>query len=812
MSNELRIGIDGMTCASCVSRVEKVLLDQAGVEAASVNLADNTATVRFDQIELPALLEAVHRAGYQPVSSRLDIQVGGMTCASCVGRVERAIRKLPGVLEVSVNLATEKASITYLPATLSPARIRQAIREAGYEPAEADEEDTATGPTEQDTLAGEVRFALWFTLPLVLISMGPLFIPGMKELMSSLLPHGGWGGMELLLATPVQFWAGRRFYRQGWGELRHLSPGMNSLVMIGSSAAFGYSVIALFSPELFPEGTANLYFEASAVIVTLILLGKYLEARAKGRTSQAIRRLLDLQAKTARVIRADEEVEIPVEAVVPGDLIAVRPGERIPVDGKVVSGETWVDESMISGEPLPVGKGAGAEVVGGTVNQTGAFRFKATRVGADTVLAQIIQMVEQAQAAKPPIQYLADRIAAVFVPVVMGLALATFAGWYAFGPEPALNYAFVAAVSVLLIACPCAMGLATPTAVMVATGKAAELGTLFRQGTALETLAKVDTVVLDKTGTLTEGRPSLTGIEVMDGDPDEALRLAAAVEAESEHPIARAVVGAARAENIRIPTAEDVQVQPGYGVTATVEGKTVAVGAERYMERLGIDTSQAAQVARDFAEQAQTTVYLAVDGRLVAVLAVSDPLKEGSAEAVSSLHALGLEVAMLTGDNPHTAAAVAKTVGIDRVVAGVLPDGKAAEVTRLQEEGRKVVFVGDGINDAPALAGADVGIAIGTGTDVAVEAGDVVLMSGDLRGIVTAVALSRKTLRTIRGNFFWAYAYNVALIPVAAGALYPLLGVLLNPMLAAAAMSISSLFVVSNSLRLRHFSPARSTG
>ena len=806
MSDELRIGVDGMTCASCVRRVERVLLGQHGVEGATVNLANNIATVHFDQINLPDLLVSVRDAGYDPVLDETTIAIGGMTCASCIGRVERAIRALPGVAEASVNLATEKASIAYLPATLSPARIVQAIRDAGYDAREEADDSALPAAGEYDTLAREVRFALVFVLPLVFISMGPMLVPGLAGLMSTLLPHDSWGLVELILATPVQFWAGRRFYRQGWGELKHLSPGMNSLVMIGSSAAYFYSVMALLVPSWFPADTANLYFEAAAVIITLILLGKLLEARAKGRTSEAIRRLLDLQAKTARVIRNDGEMEVAIEAVVPGDLIAVRPGERVPVDGTVEAGASWIDESMISGEPLPVEKQTGDGVIGGTVNQTGAFRFRAARVGSDTLLAQIVRMVEQAQASKPAIQYLADRIAMIFVPVVMALAMLTFIGWYLFGPEPSLNYAFVTAVSVLLIACPCAMGLATPTAVMVATGKAAELGILFRRGTALETLAQVDTVLLDKTGTLTEGRPTLTGVVTFDFDKNAALAMAAAVENESEHPIARAVVAAAKERQLPLPVASGIGAEPGYGLSAMVDGRNVAVGAERYMQRLDIDCSAAATAADAFAEQARTTIYLAVDGHLVALLAVSDPVKSSSWEVITSLRALGLEVAMLTGDNIHTANAVARSVGIERVVAEVLPDGKVIEVKRLQTDGRKVAFVGDGINDAPALAGADVGIAIGTGTDIAVEAGDLVLMSGDLHGIVLAIALSRKTLRTIRGNFFWAYAYNVALIPLAAGALYPLLGLLLNPMLAAAAMSVSSLFVVSNSLRLRNFS------
>jgi Cu+-exporting ATPase len=610
----------------------------------------------------------------------------------------------------------------------------------------------------------------------------------------------------------VQFYAGQRFYRTGWGELRHLSPGMNSLVMLGASAAYFYSVLALLTPWIFPPGTANTYFEAAGVIITLILLGRYFEAIAKGRTSEAIRKLMQLQTKTARVLRAGEEIEILIEAVVPGDVVLVRPGERVPVDGVVSEGESFVDESMITGEPMPAEKKPGAEVVGGTVNKIGAFTMQATRVGADTVLSQIIRMVEEAQSAKPPIQQLADRIAGVFVPTVIVVAGVTFGVWLALGPAPALSFAFVAAVSVLLIACPCAMGLATPTAIMVGTGKGAEMGVLLRRGTALEALARVDAVILDKTGTLTKGRPELTDFHLLgeqgSSEPaSEMLRLVAAAEAKSEHPIGEAIVRAAKDRGLAIPALDSFRAEPGFGIEAQLEGRVVQIGADRYMRRSGVDLAGSEEQASELADEAKSPLYAAVDGRLVAVLAVADRLKEGSREAIDALHEAGLEVAMLTGDNRRTAAAIARQVGIDQVLAEVLPDQKAEEVKRLQAAGRKVAFVGDGINDAPALAQADVGIAIGTGTDIAIEAGEVILMSGDLRGIVNAVSLSRRTLRTIRYNFFWAYAYNVALIPVAAGVLYPVLGVLLSPILAAAAMSTSSLFVVTNSLRLRGFRP-----
>jgi Cu+-exporting ATPase len=742
------------------------------------------------------------------MSKELRIGVGGMTCASCVSRVERAIESLPGVLDATVNLSTESATVEFLPDTLSRERIAQAIREAGYE-AEMGEAAPDAGRERQERelalLKRDLLLAAVLTAPLVLISMTPMFLPGADALMHSLLPVAVWYWLELLLATPVVLWAGQRFLLQGWAELRHLSPGMNSLVMIGSSAAYLYSLLVQIVPGLFPEGTANLYFEAGAVIVTLILFGRYLEALAKGRTSEAIRHLLRLQPKEARVVRDDGEVEVPVEAVVPGDIVLVRPGERIPVDGILVDGASYVDESMISGEPIPVRKQKDDEVVGGTVNQTGAFRYRASRVGADTLLAQIIRMVEEAQAGKPPIQQLADRIAAVFVPIVMLVASITFAVWLFIGPQPALSFAFVAAVSVLLIACPCAMGLATPTATMVATGRGASMGTLFRRGPALEVLARVDTLVLDKTGTITQGKPALTEIEVYGVAEDRALTLVAAVERYSEHPIAGAIVQAAKERGLDISEAQEAEAIPGYGIQALVGGTLVAAGSGRFMEKLGIDIDAVSERIQRLAAEGGTPVLAAADGKLVALLCVADPPKESSKEALSAMHALDLDTIMLTGDNRRTAEAVARTVGIDRVVAEVLPDAKAAEVKRLQEAGARVAFVGDGINDAPALAQADVGIAIGTGTDIAVEAGEVILMSGELTAAANAIALARQTLKTIRLNFFWAYAYNVALIPLAAGLFYPLTGWLLNPMLAAAAMSVSSLFVVTNSLRLRGF-------
>lgn len=806
---EIDLRVQGMSCASCVGRVERAVGKVPGVEQASVNLAAERLTVAgADALDVEAVVEAVRKAGYTPVTSSLELAVSGMTCAACVRRVERALQKVPGVLSATVNLATERASVVALPAADLGQRIEQAVRKAGYEPsvvqAEGGADAEAAAREELRRTRRDVIIAAVFAVPLVFFSMVPMFVPALHARWFPVAHFFmGWGG--LLFAAPVQFWSGRRFYRQGWAELRHLNPGMNSLVMIGSSAAFFYSVLVLVAPGLFPAGTAHVYFEASASIVTLILYGKYLEALAKGRSSAAIKKLLGLQPRTARLVRDGREVEVAIDEVVPGDVVRVRPGERIPVDGLVLEGESFVDEAMISGEPVPVQKRAGERVVGGTVNTTGSFSFRAERVGADTVLAQIIRMVEGAQSSKPPIQQLADRIAAVFVPAVMVVAALTFVAWLIWGPSPALNFAFVAAVSVLVIACPCAMGLATPTAVMVGTGRGAELGILFRKGTALEGLAHVDTALLDKTGTLTEGRPALMDLEPLKLPADEVLRLIASVEARSEHPISRAIVEAAKTRGVGLAEVTAFRSETGMGVEGEVEGRRVQIGAARYMARLGIEVEALEARANALASAARTPLYAAVDGELAALIAVADPIKAGSREAVDALKSLGIRPVMLTGDARHTAEAVARELGIDEVVAECMPETKLERLKALQAEGRKVAFVGDGINDAPALAQADVGVAIGTGTDIAIEAGDLILMRGDLRTLVQAVELSRRTLRTIRQNFFWAYGYNVALIPLAAGVLYPVIGKLLSPVLAAVAMSASSLFVLGNSLRLRRF-------
>lgn len=647
-----------------------------------------------------------------------------------------------------------------------------------------------------------------FTLPVFILEMGSHLIPALHNWIMNSLGMGVNWGIQFGLATVVLAWPGRQFYLKGFPALFKGAPDMNSLVALGSSAAWGFSTVALFAPSLLPYGTRVVYFEAAAVIVTLILLGRFLEARAKGRTGQAIRKLVGLRAKTAQVERDGQLVELPVDDIVAGDLIQARPGEKIAVDGVVVKGASFVDESMITGEPIPVEKLADAEVVGGTVNGAGALTFRATKVGGDTMLAQIIRMVEEAQGAKLPIQDLVNRITLWFVPAVMGVAALTFLTWLLVGPDPALSFALVAAVAVLIIACPCAMGLATPTSIMVGTGRAAELGVLFRRGDALQTLNDVTTVALDKTGTLTEGHPELTDLTVAKGfEQADVLRLVASVEAVSEHPIAEAIVRRAKQDGLTLAAIDNFSSITGFGVSAVIEGSKILIGADRLMSREGITLDAVKGVGESLGQEGKSPLYAAIDGQLAAVIAVSDPIKVSTAEAISALHDLGLAVAMITGDNKATAQAIAVKLGIDEVVAEVLPEGKVAAIQKLQAGGRKVAFVGDGINDAPALARADVGIAIGTGTDVAIEAADVVLMSGDLKGVVNALHVSQRTMRNIRQNLFWAFGYNALLIPVAAGVFYPVAGLMLSPALAAGAMALSSVFVLSNALRLRWIAP-----
>jgi len=810
----IRLSIERMNCGSCVGRVERALAAVPGVAEVSVNLATERAEVRLEApVERSALVRAVEEAGYGVAEiPAIELAVTGMSCASCVGRVERALAAVPGVAAARVNLATERAWVE-LGEEVDPKALVEAIHGAGYEarPLEAlvPEQEEARRETEARSLRRDLWIAAALSLPVFVLEMGAHLVPGFHHLIQQTIGDRMSWWIQFALTSAVLFGPGLRFYRVGIPALLRGGPDMNSLVAVGTLAAYGFSVVATFAPSLLPAGTVHVYYEAAAVIVTLILLGRYLEAKAKGRTSQAIQRLVGLQPAVARVRRGAAVVEIPAAEVAPGDVVEVRPGERIPVDGEVIEGSSFVDESMITGEPIPVEKGEGAAVVGGTVNQTGALGFRATAVGRQTVLAQIIRMVEEAQGAKLPIQALVDKITLWFVPAVLAAAVLTFGVWLIFGPEPALTFGLVNAVAVLIIACPCAMGLATPTSIMVGTGRGAELGVLFRKGDALQGLERTRVVAVDKTGTLTEGRPALTDFELIPGfDRDEVLAKIAAVEDRSEHPIARAIVDAARSEGLPLPAIRDFESVTGFGVRALVDETSVEIGADRYMGSLGLDPTPFAEVAARLGDQGKTPLYAAVGGRLAAILAVSDPIKDSTPQAIEALHALGLRVAMITGDNRRTAEAIANRLGIDEVVAEVLPDGKVEAVRRLRERFGAVAFVGDGINDAPALAVAEVGIAIGTGTDIAIEAADVVLMSGSLVGVPNAIGLSKATISNIRQNLFWAFAYNTALIPVAAGALYPVSGLLLSPIFAAGAMALSSVFVLGNALRLRRFSPA----
>lgn len=751
--------------------------------------------------------------------STFDLSVNGMSCASCVGRVERALQAVPGVTRASVNLATERAQV--LAQEGMPAQdLLKAVQKAGYEATIVGDEQhngadelSARQAAEQARLKRDVLLAVALALPVFILEMGSHLLPGFHHFIEQTIGRQANWNVQFVLTSLALFLPGRRFFTIGVPALLRRAPDMNSLVAVGAGAAYAFSVVATFFSGLLPPGTVNVYYEAAAVIVALILLGRYLEARAKGRTSEAIQRLVRLQAKTARVSRDGLIVEVPIAQVAVGDLLELRPGEQVPVDGEVVQGDSFVDESMISGEPLPVEKGVGSALTGGTVNQNGALMLRATQVGGNTVLAQIIRMVEQAQASKLPIQALVDRITMWFVPAVMAAAALTFIAWLLLGPSPALTFALVNAVAVLIIACPCAMGLATPTSIMVGTGRAAQMGVLFRKGEALQTLKEVRVVAVDKTGTLTKGRPELTDLILAEGfERTGVLAAVAAVEAKSEHPIARAIVHAAQAEGLALEPLDAFESVTGYGVRARVAGRPVQVGADRYMQKLGLDAGLFANEAERLAGEGKTPLYAAIDGRLAAMIAVSDPIKETTEAAIRALHHLGLKVAMITGDNRRTGEAIARKLGIDEVIAEVLPEGKVQAVKRLKQEHGLLAYVGDGINDAPALAEADVGMAIGTGTDIAIEAADVVLMSGDMGGIPNAIALSKATIANIRQNLFWAFAYNTALIPVAAGMLYPFNGTLLSPVFAAGAMALSSVFVLGNALRLRGFRPPARRG
>jgi len=816
-SKKAHIHITGMTCTTCATTIEKGLAKTPGVERSNVNFASEKASIEYDptKVDLAKIKSTISQLGYGAATKKSIFPVGGMTCASCVARVEQALSSVPGVISANVNLASEKATVDYIEGT-EIASLRRAVKEAGYElGSEVETLEDVTTAAQRESRAVRNRFILAITLGalILVLGFGPSFIGK---------PYLLWA-----LATPVQFWAGWRFYRGAWGALKHRTADMNTLIAVGTSAAYMYSMVAILFPGLFVAAGREpaLYFDTAALIIGLILLGRFLEARARGQTSEAIKKLIGLQPKTALVIRDGEEREIPVEDVQVGDLILVRPGERVPVDGIVRQGYSSIDESMITGESIPVEKKTGDEVISATINKTGSFQFEATKVGKDTTLAQIIRLVEEAQGSKAPIQRLADVIAGYFVPIVIGIAIATFIIWYFVGPAPAFTFALLNFVAVLIIACPCALGLATPTAIMVGTGKGAENGVLIRSAEALERSHQINAVLLDKTGTLTRGEPKVTDIiAVPSSSQEEVLRLAASAERGSEHPLGEAIVKAASEKKLELSPVSDFTAIPGHGVEAAVRKMKLLLGNLKLIKDRGLSLNGLEEEANQLWEKGKTVMFLGIDSQGPGIIALADTLKPNAKAAVDALHTMGIEGATLTGDNRRTAEAIAREVGIDHVLAEVLPEHKAQEVKRLQDEGKVVAMVGDGINDAPALAQADVGIAIGTGTDVAMETGDITLISGDLGGIVTAISLSKRTMRTIKQNLFWAFAYNTALIPVAAGVLYLAFGQtgvpaglhfvlgnygFLNPILAAAAMAVSSITVVSNSLRLRRFKPAK---
>jgi len=771
---------------------------------------------------------SVHQAS--EASERCDLPLLGMHCASCAGRIEKALNKAPGVEKATVNYATTRATVHFNPEQTNPIALREVVKGAGYdailpqstpdghhaEPNETSGAEQQRREAEYSSQKRKFLIALALTIPVAILGMGHA-IPALRETLN--FPGKAW--IEMVLTIPVLFWAGREFFTGAWAAAKHRAADMNTLVAIGTFSAFAYSVVATVAPHLLAPATrstpaagmsgmdsmkaaASVYYEVAALIVTLILMGRLLEAKARSQTGGAIRALMGLQAKTARVERDGKEVDIPIESVQVGDIVLVRPGEKVPVDGEIVDGKSSLDESMLTGEPLPVEKKAGDTVIGATLNKTGAFRMRATKVGKDTVLQQIVRLVQEAQGSKAPIQKLADTVSGVFVPIVICIAIATFVAWFIFAPvDTRLTFALIAFVSVLIIACPCALGLATPTAIMVGTGRGAQMGVLIKSAEALETAHKLTGIVLDKTGTITQGKPAVTNILAQGIEENELLRLVASAERGSEHPLGEAIVESARTKNLELSQPQNFNAVAGHGIEAEVDGKKVLIGNVKMMrDNLLAPDEDAAQ---RLAGEAKTPMFVAVDGKFAGIIAVADPIKESSREAIAQLHALGLEVAMMTGDNRATAEAIARQVGIDRVLAEVLPDGKSAEIKKLQAEGKRVAMVGDGINDAPALAQADIGIAMGSGTDVAMEAADITLVRGDLRGVAASLALSKATIQNIKQNLFFAFIYNVLGIPLAAGVLYPFTGWLLSPIIASLAMALSSVSVIANALRLRSF-------
>jgi len=807
--------IEGMTCAACAKAVERATKKLEGVTESNVNLATEKLDISFDDAKtsVEAIQKAVDKAGYKAIIEAVTktLRIEGMTCTACAKAIERSTKKLDGVIDSSINFATEKLTITYEPSKLRTSDIKRAVEKAGYK---ALDDETVTDSHKEEK-ENEMK-KLWrifvvsavFTVPLLVIAMGHMLGLKLPEIIDPMMNPRNFAMIQLLLVTPVVI-LGNRFYTGGFRALIRRNPNMDSLIALGTSAAFLYGLFAVY--KIFQGDvmyTHDLYFESAAVILTLITLGKYFESVSKGKSSEAIKKLIGLAPKTALIVRAGEEVEIGIDEVETGDIIMVKPGEKMPVDGEVIEGTTSVDESMLTGESIPVEKNPGDKIIGASINKNGTIKYRATKVGKDTALSQIIRLVEEAQGSKAPIAKLADIIAGYFVPVVMALAVISGLGWYFYGETTV--FALTIFISVLVIACPCALGLATPTAIMVGTGKGAEYGVLIKSGIALETAHKIQTVVLDKTGTITEGKPEVTDILTTEGmDRDILLQLAASAEKSSEHPLGEAIVKAAEKKGLQLKKIENFRAIPGQGIEVHIEGMALFLGNRKLMDEIKIGLGDLEEISRKFAAEGKTPMYTAINGKLAGIIAVADVVKESSAKAIAKLKEMGIEVVMLTGDNKMTAEAIAKQVGIDRVLSEVLPENKAEEVKRLQQEGRKVAMVGDGINDAPALAQADVGIAIGTGTDVAMESADIVLMKSDLMDVPTAIQLSKKTIRNIKQNLFWAFGYNVVGIPVAMGILHIFGGPLLNPMIAGAAMSFSSVSVVTNALRLKGFKPMR---
>lgn len=813
----LDLSISGMHCASCVARIEKALAQADGVKEARVNLATENASILYDPTKTAPLYftKAIHDLGFGVKQEKIVLPIQGMSCSSCVNRVETALSHVPGIIQAHVNLALQNATVEITPGKVTVKDVTREIEALGYKVPHIEEglgidKEKLAREEEVKNLKQKFLAGLILIIPIfVLMSWDHLGLSPLWELSKKTNFI-----LQFFLQTPVQFWIGWQFYQGAWATLKHKTTDMNTLIAVGTSAAYGYSVLATFFPKLFVvKGLVpEVYFDTAGAIIVIILLGRLLEAQAKGKTSEAIKRLLGLQPKTAIIIRDEQELEISIEDVQIGDIVIVRPGGKVPVDGTVVEGNSSVDESMVTGEAIPVEKKSGDEVIGATINKTGTFKFKAIKVGKETILAQIIKLVEDAQGSKLPIARLADQIASYFVPAVMGIALLTFIVWFSLGPEPTLTYALLNFVAVMIIACPCALGLVTPTSIMVGTGKGAEMGVLIRTGNALETAHKLTTIVLDKTGTITKGAPSVTDIMPAEGyNEEKILGLAASAEKFSEHSLGEAILNKAKERKLAIDDSAHFQAFPGQGIEAEIGGKEVFLGNAKFMETKGVALKDMQKKSELLSGEGKTPMFIAVKGKIAGIIAVADTLKPKSKEAIAALHDLDLEIIMITGDSRRTAETIAHEVTIDRVLAEVLPKGKANEVKKLQAEGKIVGMVGDGINDAPALAQADIGIALGTGTDVAIESADITLISGDLRGVVTAITLSKATIRNIKQNLFWAFAYNTILIPVAAGALFPFFKILLSPMFAAAAMALSSVTVVSNALRLRRFRPPLKT-